>query len=343
MVLGRGHLQYDAYGRRIQNLLGLSFLYDGVNPTQELSGSSVTANLLSGGVDEVFSRTDSLGAFTPLKDALGHTIALVDGGGNVVTQYTYDPFGNTTVSGASNANEFQYTGRENEGSGLYFYRARYYSVVLHRFVSEDPLQFAGSGTNFYAYAFDNPINLSDPSGMMPAWLAPIADELLELGFTQADVDAAIAWLEANSASEAICASTAVCGLIVLDAGLAVWDGVQLLRLCQAWGSCYPTPLPKTNPGENPVPVDLLPYPQPEPQPSPTTSLAGRSCKKRGDPDECTERSGREVTWCTQSFKSWSPELWRLCIARAKKRLEACLDNLPDPGPLNPLDPDWSID
>jgi len=56
-------------------------------------------NLLSGGIDEGFSRTDSSRTVTPLQDALGSTIALVDGSGNLSPQYTYDPFGNTTSSG----------------------------------------------------------------------------------------------------------------------------------------------------------------------------------------------------------------------------------------------------
>jgi hypothetical protein len=90
------------------------------NAIQELSGTTVTANLLSGGVDEVFTRTDSSGAFTPLKDGLGSAIALVDSSGNVQTSYTYDPFGNTSVTGSSNSNEFQYTGRENQDNGLYY-------------------------------------------------------------------------------------------------------------------------------------------------------------------------------------------------------------------------------
>jgi RHS repeat-associated protein len=158
-------LQYDAFGRRIQNAAGTSFLYDGANAAQELSGGTVTANLLSGGVDEIFSRTDGSGLFTPLKDALGSTIALVDSGGNVQTSYTYDPYGGTSVTGTNSGNEFQYTGRENEGNGLYFYRARYYSPLLGRFISEDPLGFGGGGPNSYAYVSDNPILLRDPSGL----------------------------------------------------------------------------------------------------------------------------------------------------------------------------------
>jgi hypothetical protein len=57
-----GSFQY-AFGRRILNAAGNGILYDGVNPVQELSGSIVVANLLTGlGVDEVFTRTDSAGA-----------------------------------------------------------------------------------------------------------------------------------------------------------------------------------------------------------------------------------------------------------------------------------------
>lgn len=158
-------LQYDAFGRRTLNTAGKSFLYDGANAAQELFGSTVLANLQSGGVDEVFTRADSAGSFTQLKDALGSTIALVNASGNVVTYYSYDPFGNTTLSGATNGNEFQYTGRENEGNGLYYYRARFYSPLLGRFISQDPLGFAGSGPNLYAYAGDAPTNYTDPFGL----------------------------------------------------------------------------------------------------------------------------------------------------------------------------------
>jgi len=158
-------LQYDGFGRRNKNAAGKSFLFDGANTVQELSGSTVTANLINGGIDEIFARVDSSGTFTPLKDALGSTIALVDASGNLVTQYSYDPFGNTMASGAASANPSQYTGRENEVNGLYFYRARYYSPTLGRFINEDPLGFAGSGPNFYAYVGNDPIDFSDPFGL----------------------------------------------------------------------------------------------------------------------------------------------------------------------------------
>jgi RHS repeat-associated protein len=165
-------LQYDGFGRRTKNLQNTSFLFDGANAVQEVSGTTVTANLLGGGVDEIFTRSDSNGTVVPIIDALGSVLALADSNGNLTTQYSYDPFGNTTVSGAASSNPSQYTGRENELNGLYFYRNRYYSPVLHRFINQDPMGFAGSGPNLYAYVFDSPTNLVDPFGLEGEWWSP---------------------------------------------------------------------------------------------------------------------------------------------------------------------------
>ncbi len=168
---------YDALGRRMSKTVGAAstqFLYDGLNPVQELYPSgSVIANLLTGlRIDEFFQRTDSNGARSFLTDNLGSTLALSDSTGALPTQYSYEPFGNTTATG-TNSNPYQFTGRESDGTGLYFYRARYYSPVNQRFVAEDPIGFAGGGVNFYAYASNNPPNLRDPQGLV--WIiVPIA-------------------------------------------------------------------------------------------------------------------------------------------------------------------------
>src|SRR5215831_10256562 len=47
--------QYDGFGRRTKNLQNTSFLFDGSNAAQELSAGTVLANLLNGGIGEVFS------------------------------------------------------------------------------------------------------------------------------------------------------------------------------------------------------------------------------------------------------------------------------------------------
>jgi len=157
---------YDARGqRRARTTSGTtSYLYDGANAAQELVGGTATANVLTGGIDEVFQRTDGSGTRAVLTDALGSTVALVDGSGAVQTQYTYEPFGATSTSGAGSANPAQFTGRENDGTGQYYYRARYYDPRLQRFLSEDPIGFAGGQINLYGYVADRPVDETDPQG-----------------------------------------------------------------------------------------------------------------------------------------------------------------------------------
>lgn len=158
---------YDASGKRTKKTVGgvtTEYLYDGLNAVQELSGGSATANLLTGGLDEVFARTTGGGTQTPLVDGLGSTLAVTDGAGNIQTQYAYDAFGNTTATGAASNYPFQYAGRENDGTGLYYNRARYYAPGLQRFISQDPIGF-NAGVNHYAYVGNNPANFIDPLGL----------------------------------------------------------------------------------------------------------------------------------------------------------------------------------
>ena len=168
MNMSAQSFQYDPFGRRVSKTIltaTTNYLYDGVNPVEELSGVTPTANLLTGGVDEYFQRTDSVGAASFLADALGATIALTNSVGSNIAQYTYDPFGSTGVVGSSTST-YEYTGRENDGTGLYFFRERYYNSTLQRFISEDPAGLAG-GINSYTYVGDGPSNFTDPLGLAP--------------------------------------------------------------------------------------------------------------------------------------------------------------------------------
>jgi RHS repeat-associated protein len=170
--------QYDPFGRRVSKTIGgtTQILYDGANPVQEISGTLASANLLTGGIDEYFQRTDSAGVRNFLTDALGSTLALTDSTGTIQTSYTIEPFGNTTVNGATTTSSFAYTGRELDATGLYFYRGRYYNTSLQRFISEDPIGFNGGDVNLYAYTRNSPLNFRDPSGLdVDFWNNPIMD------------------------------------------------------------------------------------------------------------------------------------------------------------------------
>jgi len=164
---------YDAFGRRMKKVVAgatTQFLYDGLNPVQELNSSNgVVANLLTGlRIDEYFTRKDSSNnVSTFLQDTLGSTVGLVGSAQSIATSYTYQPFGATTVGGAANGSSYEFTGREADGTGLYFYRARYYSPTFQRFIAQDPIGFAGGDPNLYSYAGGDPVNLADDSGLDP--------------------------------------------------------------------------------------------------------------------------------------------------------------------------------
>jgi RHS repeat-associated protein len=172
-LTGIASFVYDGSGRR-QSLtksgVTLTSVYDGYDPVQEQSGGSVLANLLTGlRIDERFTRTESSTTSTFLIDALGSTVALTDSSAAVQTSYSYDPYGVTSTSGSAGDNPFQFTGRQNDGTGLYYYRARYYNPAWGRFVSQDPIGFGG-GINLYIYARSAPTMNLDVFGLQSSSL-----------------------------------------------------------------------------------------------------------------------------------------------------------------------------
>jgi len=158
---------YDALNRRTErtvNGVTTEYVYDGWDILRESTAGVTTDYTRTLNIDEPLALERSDGTIRYYKaDALGSIIALTDENGVVTTSYAYDAFGNVTVSG-NDFNAFQYTGRENDETGLYYYRARYYSPGLRRFISQDPIRLAG-GINFFAYVRNNPIHFIDPFGL----------------------------------------------------------------------------------------------------------------------------------------------------------------------------------
>jgi RHS repeat-associated protein len=179
-------LSYDAMGRRIQSSITktgqgatqtatVQYLYEGAQALGEIRDGRLSHRLLAGlGLDETIARIaiSASGAKDPaasrifLTDALNSVIAQMSDADDptLQTSYGYSPYGqSTTVGTDSTNNPIQYTSRENDGTGLLYYRARYYDPVLKRFVSEDPIGLAG-GWNGYGYVGGDPISYLDPTG-----------------------------------------------------------------------------------------------------------------------------------------------------------------------------------
>jgi RHS repeat-associated protein len=108
-------------------------------------------------------------------DANGNCTLQTDGGGNLVEQYDYDAFGFPYFYDASGnnigyspwGNRMLFTGREwLRDLKLYDYRNRLYNPELGRFMQPDPKEFAAGDYNLYRYCHNDPVNRSDPTGLI---------------------------------------------------------------------------------------------------------------------------------------------------------------------------------
>ena len=123
------------------------------------------------------------------KNLQGDIIAIYTENGTKIGSYTYDAWGNCTVSTESGAttsqkrivrtlNPFRYRGYYYDTeTGLYYLQSRYYNPKWGRFLNADGYVNANGdliGFNMYAYCGNNPVGRLDFSGY--SW-----EELEELG------------------------------------------------------------------------------------------------------------------------------------------------------------------
>lgn len=88
---------------------------------------------------------------------------MTDASGTVTQRLAYDEYGKLTTPNAGEM--FRYTGRRfDPETGLYYYRARYYSPDLGRFLQTDATGYRDD-MDMYTYVGNNPMNRTDPSGL----------------------------------------------------------------------------------------------------------------------------------------------------------------------------------
>ena len=163
--------KYDPFGRRIEkNVNGnmTTYFYDGPNILTEYdsNGNVKNAYLHSLAIDDPLALQQGGQIYFYHKDGLGSITEITDVSGNTIGTYGYNSFGEI-VSQTGNLNQpFTFAGREfDPESGLYYYRARYYDPRAGRFLTEDPIGFAGGDVNLYRYAGNNPVKSTDALGL----------------------------------------------------------------------------------------------------------------------------------------------------------------------------------
>ena len=98
-----------------------------------------------------------------ITDEQGSIRYILDQSGEVQNYYQYSAFGETIISEETTPNRLRYNAQtEDELTGLYYLRARYYAPGIGRFTQEDVIY--NDGLNLYAYCNSNPVMYSDPSG-----------------------------------------------------------------------------------------------------------------------------------------------------------------------------------
>ncbi|MBE6608150.1 MAG: RHS repeat-associated core domain-containing protein [Ruminococcaceae bacterium] len=113
------------------------------------------------------------------KNLQGDIVAVYDENGTKLVSYTYDAWGNVTItyhnSGASTAaqyNPFRYRGYYYDSElGFYYLNSRYYDPETSRFISADgQINNDILGNNLFVYCGNNPVMRLDSTGR--AWWIP---------------------------------------------------------------------------------------------------------------------------------------------------------------------------
>jgi RHS repeat-associated protein len=130
--------------------------------------------------NSVSTVNNRLGAVS--KDHQGSIREMVDASGNIVAEYSYDPYGRQTkISGSGPSADFGYAGYYvHQPSGLLLTQTRAYSPTLGRFINRDPMGERG-GTNLFAYVGNSPTNWIDPRGTQGTILLPGTGTIVEPG------------------------------------------------------------------------------------------------------------------------------------------------------------------
>ncbi len=163
---------YNGIGDRLRAVRSgteTRYIYDAAgNLLAEADSSNTIIRYYVHGLGLLAMVTPSNQTYTYHYNAIGSTVAITDQSQNMVNKYAYTPFGRLANEQETFSQPFKFVGRYGimaESNGLFYMRARYFDAETGRFISEDPIGFAGGDFNLYAYVGNNPVLLIDPLGL----------------------------------------------------------------------------------------------------------------------------------------------------------------------------------
>ncbi|MFM6862914.1 MAG: RHS repeat domain-containing protein, partial [Dolichospermum sp.] len=246
------------------------FIYDGQNILLEFVDSDGaganqpvldTRYLHGAGVDQVLAQESAGNVEWHLTDHLGTVRDLVNNSGAVVNHFVYDSFGQViSESNPAVDTRYLFTGREfDQEIGLYYYRARYYDANTGRFLSEDPIGFAGGDIHLYRYVFNIPLSITDPTGNV-AFVIPVG----------------------VAVAEALAAAAAAAAPYVAAAGIGIGLGILLNEANNDQGNTNEGTQENTSGGSCSVPERPYAGQTPQDKPGDFTPIKGTPGKKSDD-------------------------------------------------------------
>lgn len=188
-----------------------ALFYDDWNLVAEIdtaTGNIIATYLHGADIDEIVAQKSGNSIAYYIADHLGSVRAITDANGNIVEHYRYEAFGQPTIFNADGTllnssalgNRFMFTGREYLPSiGLYDYRNRTYSPTMGRFIEVDPLRLSAGDLNMYRYVGNQPVDLTDPTGL----IAPAIPVIIAVYAAEKAAEAALLIASAYVAAECV--------------------------------------------------------------------------------------------------------------------------------------------
>lgn len=164
--------EYDAFGNRIATVHNggrTEYLLDPtgmVDVLAESKGASAIQYTRGQGIALRFFTEQSSNYYD--HDVLGSTAGISSTDGSYSATYRYSPTGTQIGTAPTSENPFQFVGGLGimaDASGLVFMRARFFNPNSGRFLTIDPSRLRSGDSNFYRYAFNDPVHWVDPLGL----------------------------------------------------------------------------------------------------------------------------------------------------------------------------------
>lgn len=189
---------YDISGQRVKvaNSATITYYPTKFYNTDNAEIPSATKHIFANGVDIATVQGTGTNAkiYYTSTDSLNSSSIMTDSAGTIAETMDYYPFGGIRLDvkpeGSTFTEQRKYIGQEFDAdTGLNYLNARYYNAAIGRFTAQDPVFWGKQNLadpqslNSYSYANNNPVVMSDPSGLIPTALeaAFMANQIYQNG------------------------------------------------------------------------------------------------------------------------------------------------------------------